>query len=138
MDHGLIQVRHAVHVPVNKQSKRNDTDITEAARGDYMPQWSFLYTSFLCNCLFIEESYMWPDLGKPTLLAQNMFQDKAIKLFRNFFQCQFLLHILIKQLLSFLSVKFEIYHSFLLGDMVVFIPPGRCAQKVSFPRSGHI
>ena len=62
MDHGLIQVRHAVHVPVNKQSKRNDTDITEAARGDYMPQWSFLYTSFLCNCLFIEESYIYISL----------------------------------------------------------------------------
>ena len=25
---------------------------------------------------------MWPDLGKPTLLAQNKLQDKAIKLFR--------------------------------------------------------
>ena len=53
------------------------------------------------------------------------------------FQCQFLLHILIKQILSFVAVKFETYNSFLLGDMVVFIPLGRCAQKVGFPRSGH-
>ena len=53
-------------------------------------------------------------------------------------QCQFLLHILKKQTLSFFAVKFETYNSFLLGDMVVFVPLGRCAQKVGFPRSGHI
>jgi len=48
------------------------------------------------------------------------------------------LHILIKQLLSFVAVKFETYNSILLGDTVVFIPLSRCAQKVGFPRSGHI
>ena len=28
--------------------------------------------------------------------------------------------------------------NFLLGDMVVFIPPGGSANKVGFPRSDHI
>ena len=55
-----------------------------------------------------------------------------------FFQYQILLHILIKQPLSFLALKFETYNSFLLGEMVAFIPPSRCAQKVGFPRSSHI
>jgi len=45
---------------------------------------------------------------------------------------------LIKQILSFVAVKFETCNSFLLGDTVVFIPLGRCTQKVGFPRSGHI
>ena len=60
------------------------------------------------------------------MLAQKKLQDKVIKLFRKF---QFLLHILIKQILSFVAVKFETYNSFLLKDTVVFIPLGRCAQK---------
>jgi len=37
----------------------------------------------------------------------------------------------------FVAVKFETYNSFLLGDTAVFIPLGRYAQKVGFPRSGH-
>jgi len=78
---------------------------------------------------------MWPDLGKSTLFAQNKLQDKQLKFWDIFFNI--ILHILIKQLLSFL-VKFETYNSFLQRDTVVFMPPGRCAQKVGFPRSGHI
>ena len=35
-------------------------------------------------------------------------------------------------MLSFVAVKFETYNSFLLEDTVVFIPLGRCAQKVGF------
>ena len=78
---------------------------------------------------------MWPDIGKPTLLAQNNFHDKAVKVFR-YFSTPIVIA-LIKQLISFLAVKFEPCNSFLLGDTVVFIPPGGCAQKVGFPRSGH-
>ena len=64
------------------------------------------------------------------------FRLKQLK-FSDIFQYQFLFHIFIKQLLSFLAVNFETYSSFLLGDTAVFIPPGRCAQKVGFPKSGH-
>ena len=60
---------------------------------------------------------------------KTCFRTKQSNFSEFFFQYQFLWHILIKQLLSFLSVKFETYHSFLLEDMVVFIPPGRCAQR---------
>ena len=74
---------------------------------------------------------------KNYLVVTKHVPGQSNQTFQKFFQYQFLLHILIKQLLSFLSVKFETYHSFLLGGMVVFIPPGRCAQKVGFPRSGH-
>ena len=75
---------------------------------------------------------------KTYLVGTKQASGQSNQTFQIAFQCQFLLHILIKQILSFVALKFETYNSFLLGDMVVFIPQGRCAQKVGFPRSGHI
>ena len=74
---------------------------------------------------------------KTYLFGTKQASGQRIRTFPIVFQYQFLLHILIKQLLSFVAVKFETYNSILLGDTVVFIPLGRCAQKVGFPRSGH-
>ena len=74
---------------------------------------------------------------KTYLVAIKQISEKAIKVFQICFQYQFLLHIVIKQLLNFLAVKFETCNSFLLGNTVVCIPFCRCAKKVGFPRSGH-
>ena len=74
---------------------------------------------------------------KTYLFGTKQASGQRIQTFQIVFRYQFLLYILIKQLLSFAAVKFETYNSFLLGDTVVFIPLGRCAQKVGFPRSSH-
>ena len=84
------------------------------------------------NLLYVTGSW------KTYLIGIKQASGQSNQTFQIAFQCQFLLHILIKQILSFVAVKFESYNSFLLGDTVVFIPLGRCAQKVGFPRSGHI
>ena len=75
---------------------------------------------------------------KTYLVGTKQASGQSNQTFQIAFQCQFLLHNLMKQILSFAAVKFETKNSFLLGDMVVFIPLGRCAQKVGFPISGHI
>ena len=47
---------------------------------------------------------------KTYLVGTKHVSGQSNQTFKNFFQYQFLLYILIKQLLSFLSVKFETYH----------------------------
>ena len=44
----------------------------------------------------------------------------------------------IKQLLSFLAVKFEAQGSFLLGDMGVFVTPNRCVGQQLTYKLGYL
>ena len=74
---------------------------------------------------------------KTYLVSTSKFSGISYQKFSIFFCHQFLLHLWIKQLFSFLAGKFETQKSFLLGDMVV-ITQCRCAKEVGLPRSGHI
>ena len=64
--------------------------------------------------------------------------SKRLKILTIFSQNWVFWNIWIKQLLSCLAVKFHTKSFFLLGGMGDYIRLTKCAQKVGFPRSGHI
>ena len=69
------------------------------------------------------------DLGKPTFWAQAKFSKNSVENLYNDFKIKVFLHILIKQLLKLLSVKFLSKSFFFLGDMDDYIRPTNVPKR---------
>jgi len=72
--------------------------------------------------------------------AQANFCKNSIENLYIGYKINFFMHIWVKQLLNLLAMKFHTKSFFFLGDMddYIYYQTDRCAQKVGFPRSGHI